>query len=81
MISQKSLLSVKKEQIELKKKLLRRPIRRGDDGLSRLQYGRKLDADIQQCLKSDLYTKLQVYFKTHYPEKYDNAHLGGAERE
>ena len=77
----KKFIERQKEQIELKKKLLRRPIRRGDDGLSRIQYGRKVDADIQQCLRSDLYTKLQVYFKTYYPEKYDRAHLGGAERE
>ena len=42
---------------------------------------KKNDADIQECLNSDLYGRLQYYFKTHYPKKYARAHLGGAEHE
>ena len=47
----------------------------------RLNLQKKLDADIQKCLNSDLYKKLQDYFKTYYPEKYNKAHLGGIDNE
>ena len=43
--------------------------------------GKKIDAEIEECLSSDLYKKIQDYFKTYYPEKYTKAHLGGTDNE
>ena len=42
---------------------------------------KKNDARQHNCLNSDLYKKIQHYFKTYYPKKYAKANLGGAEHE
>ena len=60
------LISYTMRDIELRKK-----------GYSGISSAKKIDADMQKCLNSDLYKTLQHYFRTHYPQKYHQANLGG----